>query len=439
MARAILLLLCVLGCFGAGCSASSTDADPAPTASPAAVSEWPMYGRDPARSSRNPFETALTVGQVPALAARWQARVGLGPLPPSCSPAVAGGRVFACSSRTDGDNFFAFDAKTGALLWSADLGRPGAGSVGIGASPAVAGGIVVAGGADGAYYALDAATGALRWRHALDSGRNDFAWASPLVSGSHVWIGVSSEGEPPGRGEVRLLDLDTGTLLASVLIVPDGQQGGDVWNSPALSPDSSTLVVATGNDFGGFDGPLTRAVVALDPMTLNVVASRQEAFADLDLDFGTTPVVLAIGGRTMAAALNKNGILYAYDLARLAAGPVWQRQEGLAIGLPPAFDGKSGTLWFAGDNGQLFAVDAQTGANRFEPAAVGFMNGNLALAGDLVFAPSGGGVTVVEAATGKILRILEPEGAGPSYSGVAVAAGRIYWLSGEYLNVWGPS
>ena len=398
-----------------------------------------MYGHDTARSNRNPFEAALTVGQVPGLVPRWQAHVGVGPLPPSCAPAVAGGRVFACSSRTDGDNFFAFDAKTGALQWSVNLGAPQSGSVGIGASPAVANGIVVAGGADGAYYGLDAATGALRWRHALDSGPRDFAWASPLVSGGFVWIGVSSEGEPPGRGEVRLLDLDTGTMLASLLVVPDGQRGGDVWNSPALSPDSSTLVVATGNDFGGFDGPLTRAVIALDPMTLSVVASRQEAVADLDLDFGTTPVIFASGGRTMAAALNKNGILYAYDLAHLAAGAVWQRQEGLAIGLPPAFDGKSGTLWFAGDNGQLFAVDAQTGANRFEPAAVGFMNGNVALAGDLVLAPSGGRVVVVEAATGKILRIITPDGSGPSYSGLAVAAGTIYWLSGEYLNAWSAS
>jgi outer membrane protein assembly factor BamB len=363
----------------------------------------------------------------------------MGSRPPSCTPAVAGGRVFACSSGTDGDNFFAFDAKTGALLWSADVGRPGASTVGIGASPAVADGIVVAGGADGAYYGLDAATGALRWRHALDAGRHDFAWASPLAAGGRVWIGVSSEGEPPGRGEVRLLDLQSGTLLARETIVPDGQLGGDIWNSPALSPDSTALLVTTGNDFGGFDGPLTRAVLELDPQTLAVIASRQEAVAGLDLDFGTTPVVFGVAGRTFVAAINKNGVLYAYDLAHLAAGAVWQRKEGIAVGLPPAFDARSGTLWFAGDNGQLFAVDAQTGANRFAPAAVGFMNGNLALAGDLVLASSGGRVVVLEAATGTILRVLAPEGAGPSYSGVAVAGGSVYWLSGEYLNAWSTS
>jgi outer membrane protein assembly factor BamB len=370
---------------------------------------------------------------------RWQVSLGMGPRPPSCTPAVAGGRVFACSSRTDGDNFFALDAKTGTLLWSADVGRPEPGTVGIGASPAVADGIVVAGGADGAYYGLDAATGVLRWRHALDAGPDDFAWASPLVAQGRVWIGVSSEGEPPGRGEVRLLDLQSGTLIAQLPIVPDGQRGGDIWNSPALSPDSKALLVATGNDFGGFDGPLTRAVLALDPQTLAVIASRQEAVAGLDLDFGTTPVVYSVGARTFVAAINKNGVLYAYDLARLSAGSVWQRNEGIEVGLPPAFDAASGTLWFAGDNGQLFAVDAQTGADRFPPAAVGFMNGNVALAGDLVLAPSGGRIVVLEAATGRLLRQLEPAGAGRSFSGVVVAAGFVYWLSGEYLNAWSAS
>jgi outer membrane protein assembly factor BamB len=439
MARILPFLYCVVAGSAAACGTPATPADPSPTPSPGVASDWPMYGHDPSRSSRNPLETGFTVPAVGGLAPRWQAHLGMGPLPPSCTPAVAGGRVFACSSRSDGDNFFALDAKTGALLWTANLGPPEDGTVGIGSSPAVADGIVVAGGADGAYYGLDAATGALRWRHALDAGPRDFAWASPLVAAGRVWIGVSSEGEPPGRGEVRLLDLQTGALIARQPIVPDGERGGDVWNSPTLSPDAKALLVATGNDFGGFDGPLTRAMVDLDPQTLAVVASRQEAVADLDLDFGTTPVVFGAGGRTLVAALNKNGVLYAYDLARLAAGALWQRKEGIAVGLPPAFDARSGTLWFAGDNGVLFAVDAQTGADRFPPAAVGFMNGNVALAGDLVLAPSGGRVVVLEAATGRILRVLEPGGAGRSFSGVAVAAGSVYWLSGEYLNAWSTS
>jgi outer membrane protein assembly factor BamB len=397
-----------------------------------------MYGHDVGRTGRNPNEPGLTVARVGALAPRWQAALGMGPSPPSCTPAVAAGRVFACSSRADGDNFFAFDARTGRMLWSANLGRPSEGTVGIGASPAVGNGIVVAGGADAAYYGLDAATGALLWRHALDSGTNPFAWASPLISTNRVWIGVSSEGEPPGQGEVRLLDLSTGTLLARRTMVPDGERGGDIWNSPALSSDGARLVVTTGNDFGRFDGPLTRGVVSLDPGTLEVIDSRQEGTPENDLDFGTSPVVFGDAqGRTLVAANNKNGVTYAYDLLRLDAGPIWQRQEGLSVGLMPAFDAASKTLWFGGDNGRLFAVDAATGQDRIPASTVGFMNGNVALAGELVLANATGRAMVLEAATGRLLRVLEPAGVGRNYSGIAIAGGSIYWLSGEYLNAWG--
>jgi outer membrane protein assembly factor BamB len=397
-----------------------------------------MYGHDAARTGRNPSEAGLTVARVGALAPQWQAQVGTGSLPPSCTPAVAGGRVFACSSRTDGDNFFAFDARTGQKLWSASLGPPQDGTVGIGASPGVGSGVVVAGGADGAYYGLDAVSGALLWRHALDSSPGDFAWASPLISGNRVWIGVSSEGEPPGQGEVRLLDLGTGNLVASRAMVPDGERGGDIWNSPAMSPDGAKVVVATGNDFGRFDGPLTRAVVSLDPLTLEIIDSRQEGTPENDLDFGTSPVVFAdTQGRTLVAANNKNGAIYAYDLQRLSAGAIWQRPEGISVGLMPAFDAASRTLWFGGDNGRLFAVDAATGVDRFPASTVGFMNGNVALAGELVLANSTGRAMVLEAATGRLLRALEPPNVGRNFSGIAVAGGSLYWLSGEYLNAWG--
>lgn len=397
-----------------------------------------MYGHDAARTSHNPSEAGLTVARVGALAPHWQAQLGMGALPPSCTPAVAGGSVFACSSRAEGDNFFAFDARTGQRLWSATLGQPLPGTVGIGASPAVGNGIVVAGGADGAYYGLDAATGALLWRHALASGPADFAWASPLIAGNRVWIGVSSEGEPPGQGEVRLLDLATGALAARRVIVPDGERGGDVWNSPALSPDGTRLVLATGNDFGRFDGALTRAIVSLDPATLDVIDSRQEATPDNDLDFGTSPVVFGDGqGRTLVASNNKNGTIYAYDLQRLSGGAIWHRQEGISVGLMPAFDAVTRTFWFGGDNGRLFAVDPATGADRFPASTVGFMNGNIALAGELVVANSTGRAMVLEAATGRLLRALEPANTGRSFSGIAVAGGSLYWLSGEYLNAWG--
>ena len=69
----------------------------------------------------------------------------------------------------------------------------------------------MAGGGDSAYYGLDAATGAQVWRSPLAAGFNGFPWASPLIAGSRVYLGVSSRCDNPSvRGAVRAVDLATG-------------------------------------------------------------------------------------------------------------------------------------------------------------------------------------------------------------------------------------
>ena len=440
-----LLGAAALALFAVACGSAATDPPP-PSSSPTPdpPNEWPMYGHDPSRTGVNPGETVLKTAMVARLAPRWQALVGQGPRPPSGTPAVAGGRVFVGSSVEEGDNFFSFDAASGRQVWSADLGRPVEGGVGIGAGAAVAGGVVVAGGADAAYYGLDASTGAVLWRHALDVGASGFAWASPLVASGRAYIGVSSEGDnPPVPGELRALDLATGTLLASRAFVPEGVRGAGIWNSPALSPDGQTLVVATGEDHDGYDGPYNRAMVSLDPVTLEIRQANKQGATDLDLDFGTTPVFFSDAQRRVLVGANhKNGVFYAYVLGDIATGPLWQRAIGVSVGMMPAYDagqGRGGTLYAVGDNGQLFALDPATGQDRWPPVAVGFMHGNMALANGLIFVSTGGRVMVLDGASGQALRILGPDNPGASYSGVAVAGSVVYWLSGPFLNAWGSS
>ncbi len=432
----------VLALFAIACGSAATDPPPSSSPTPDPPNEWPMYGQNPSRTGVNPGETVLKTAMVARLAPRWQAFVGQGPLPPSGTPAVAGGRVFVGSSVEEGDNFFAFDAPSGRQVWSVDLGRPLEGGVGIGAGAAVAGGVVVAGGADAAYYGLDASTGAVLWRHALDVGPSGFAWASPLVTGGRAYIGVSSEGDnPPVPGEVRALDLATGTLLASRAFVPEGVRGAGIWNSPALSPDGQTLVVATGEDYDGYDGPYNRAMVSMDPITLEIRQANKQGATDLDLDFGTTPVFFSDAQRRVLVGANhKNGVFYAYVLGDIAAGPLWQRAIGVSVGMMPAYDpgqGPGGILYAVGDNGQLFALDPATGQDRWPPVAVGFMHGNMALANGLIFVSTAGRVMVLDGASGQALRILSPDNPGASFSGVAVAGRFVYWLSGPFLNAWG--
>ena len=100
-------------------AASGAAAAPATTAPyggafAGAPGDWPMYGHDPARSGYNDGETALDLSTVGQLGPRWQVGIGIGANPSSSAPSIADGRVFIGSSSTTGDNFFAFDAATGA-------------------------------------------------------------------------------------------------------------------------------------------------------------------------------------------------------------------------------------------------------------------------------------------------------------------------------------
>jgi hypothetical protein len=47
-------------------------------------------------------------------------------------------------------------------------------------------------------------------------------------------------------------------------------------------------------------------------------------------------------------------------------------------------------------------------------------------------------VGVVDGRTGTLLRMLEPPSPAPTFSGVIVANGMVYWVSGGTLNGWGP-
>jgi eukaryotic-like serine/threonine-protein kinase len=127
----------------------------------------------------------------------WKRATG-GPAP--CSPAVANGMVYATSY--DG-KFYALDAKTGAIKWKfATEGEKRFEAKGIHglqpktqtiadqfdvylSSPVVVQGSVYFGSGDGHLYALDAATGELKWKFKT----GDVIHASPAYAGGVLFVG----------------------------------------------------------------------------------------------------------------------------------------------------------------------------------------------------------------------------------------------------------
>lgn len=418
---------------------------------PGAPGDWPMLGRDLSRTNFNPDEQTLAAGNIDDLAPRWRALVNPNAVPSGSAPSVADGRLYIGGSADEGPNFFAFDAASGTPLWQISLGYAPADcadvsiDVGIGSTAAISGSIVVVGGADAAFYGLNADTGARLWRDPLNVGPSGFAWASPLLAYDRAYYGVASYCDRPSvRGEVRSVDLSSGRLVANRFMVPEGKAGGGVWHAPSLSPDARTLLVATGEDFEGYDGPLNRALVSLDALSLDVKQSDKQGALNSDHDWGSTPVIISDSqGRTLAAASHKDGTFRVYAIDSISAGPIWGREVRSAVAMTPAYDptfGPGGTLFFVGhkDDGiQLYAVDPATGTDRWTPVTLpDYPFGSMAIANGLIFLNPTGVLRIYDAHTGTLLRAVEPQDAGPSWTGPTVAHGFVYWTSGAYLNAW---
>jgi outer membrane protein assembly factor BamB len=439
-----ILILALLALGGLLTGGGPGRAAPAPQPAPgSAAGDWPMYGHDPSRTGANLDETAINTGNVAQLVQRWQANIGTGAADPFSGPVVANGRVYVGSSIESGDNFFAFDALTGKKIWSTDIGHGGGCfNVGIGSTAAISGTTLVVGGGDPAYYGLNAETGARLWRNPMDVGSSGFAWTSPLLAYGRAYVGIASRCDNPSvRGEIRALDLQSGQQVATQYFVPTGKAGAGIWNSPTLSPDGKTLVVATGEDFNGYNGAYNRAMVSLDPITLQIKEAHQEGALNRDVDYGTTPVIFHDNkGRMLVGATHKDNNFYVYDLNNIDAGAIWHREIGRLVGMMPAYDpnfGDGGTLFMVGSTQQLYAVDPATGADRWPRVDIGQVRGNMAVANGLLFLNGGaGGFLILDETTGKVLRGIKDSTTGSTNSGPAIAHGFVYWLSGRYLNAW---
>jgi outer membrane protein assembly factor BamB len=152
------------------------------------------------------------------------------------SPAVAGGVVYIGS----GDqNVYALDAVTGAVRW-----RFAAGDV-IHASPAVANGTVYIGSWDRNLYALDAAAGRERWRYTTGNDTTIYNQigiaSSAAVAGGLVFVG--------GRdGHFHVVDARTGALKWK-----HDNRGGWTIGSPAVRDGVVYFATSDGRRFKALD------------------------------------------------------------------------------------------------------------------------------------------------------------------------------------------
>ncbi|HLV99503.1 MAG TPA: PQQ-binding-like beta-propeller repeat protein [Ktedonobacterales bacterium] len=328
--------------------------------------DWPMYLHDPQRTSAS-GETILSTTNVAQLNKLWSFKTG-GVI--ASSATVVGGTVYVGS--WDG-NEYALDATTGALKWKTFLGVTNANpicippSLGVSSSAAVQNGVVYLGGGDSFWYALDANTGAVLWK--VFTGDNSAAsghynWSSPLLYNGFAYIGVASVGDCPlVQGQLIQVNLSTHQVVNTLNIVPNGQVGGGIWATPSLDAATNTIFVTTGTE-NLTTQQWAQAFLAINASTLTVTASWKlpESEAVLDSDFGTTPTLFSdAAGDQLVAAINKNGAAYAFNRNNLPAGPIWQQQ--IAIGGDCPTCGQSSVSSGAFGGGRLYLAGETTTIN----------------------------------------------------------------------------
>ncbi len=277
------------------------------------------------------------------------------------SVAVAGGSIYLVGSRGFEEEFVcALDDRTGRLIWSTVIGKPGnpdqqPSYPGARSTPTVDGNMVYALGSDGDLVCLEAATGAVRWKKSL---RADFngkpgTWAyaeSPLVDQGRVIVAPGSE-----QASLIALDKRNGELLWKTAIPGETQAGY-----------SSTIVAEIGG-VRQYVHYLLKGVAGIEAKTGKFlwrydksIDTRFQVHAATPIASGNTVYTAAAMGGGLAQIRNAGGT-YAVD-------SVYATRK-----LPNALGGavKVGNYLYGTTNVALLCMEYSTGKVVWEDRSVG--------------------------------------------------------------------
>lgn len=328
---------------------------------------WPMYRHDVLGTADS--GDPLTLADAATLAPLWTFSAHYSNY---ANPVVVGSTVYIASG--DGQ-LYAVDTATGQLKWSATEAAPtfyncdgtqnegGKGPIG---APAVVGNTLFIPSGSGAVDARDKDTGALLWSTVIaDPTVNEFLFSSALPVNGRVYLGVASIQDcrmVPGR--LVALDQGTGAVTGTWWGDANHLPGATVWTTPVYDAATHRIFVTTGTIDKGRtkdSQPLAQAFVAIDPDTLETIDWYSPVDTDFDADeeFGGSPLIFdTLGGRQLIGAAAKTGWFYAVDRNNLGAGLVWRTQIALN-GVEPDL-GETTIVSAAWANNTIFAGGGKT-------------------------------------------------------------------------------
>jgi len=324
------------------------------------------------------------------------------------SPAVVGGTVFVGSA--DG-NLYAIDRESGAQKWKFETkGR-------VVSSPAVAGGVVYFNSYDGYFYAVEAASGQLKWKFQTEGERRFTAkhlhgsqpaeesmpdpWDCYLSS-PVVWSGVVYFGS--GDGNIYAVNAATGALNWKV------KTGDVVHASPAIA-DGTLYVGSWDSYFYALDATTGkgkwRFKTGDDPDIHNQVGIQSSAaVVDGTVYFGC-----------------RDSHFYALDAATGQKKWDFPNDGSWVITSPAVKDGK---VYFAtSDSGLFYELDGKSGKVLFQLKFQGWPTfASPTIAGNMVYVGSTAGkLMAIDLAKQSVAWTFETEAAKQKKPGLSTPEG----------------
>jgi len=368
----------------AACQKSPGSVDEKRLAAAAGNAEWLSYGKDYNEQRFSPLDKVSTAN-VGELGLAWYAEFDTD-RGQEATPLMVDGVLY---TSTAWSKVFAFDAKTGKLLWKYDPKVEGAKGFDaccdvVNRGVAVWKGKVYVGTIDGRLVALDAKTGNVAWeQQTTDKSKPYTITGAPRVVKDKVLIG-NGGAEYGVRGYVSAYDAATGNLIWRFYTVPnptgaadgaasdkvfaekaaatwsDGDWkktggGGTVWDSIVHDPELNLVYIGVGNgnpwnhrnrSGGKGDNLFLSSIVALNADTGEYAWHYQTTPAETWDYTATQHIMLAdlnIGGtaRKVLMQAPKNGFFYVIDRTNgelISAKPytniTWATGVDMATGRP---------------------------------------------------------------------------------------------------------
>jgi outer membrane protein assembly factor BamB len=302
--------------------------------------DWLAYGHD-GRLDNAVVSPTFRPSTVPRLHERWRTQLDGTVV---ASPLFAGGVLYVA---TKGGSVYALAAADGHVLWQQTTGTTLAcdgAPFGISSTGAIdrARGLLYEIGADGKLHAFGLGTGAEAAGFPVDlipSPATQYVWGGLRIVGDRLYVPFASycdeilPGDTLADGGIYGVDLSNPASHTTFDAVPGDGNGGGVWGYGGVSAelDGSFLYAGVGNShvFDAACGCDLDDVLYGDRLVkltpdLHVAESNYPPGINPqgDQDFGSAPLLFQPHGcPPLAAANNKDGLLYIWDRTHIAAGP----------------------------------------------------------------------------------------------------------------------